>query len=63
MPTIGWFGGKFVDPDTGIWNPDVIEQCRNDLAHGSRNLFPNGSLIMLELCAEVLGKLFRPEST
>ena len=53
---------EFVNPDTGICGLDVIERCRNDLAHGSRNLFPGGSLIMLELCAGVLGKLFRQES-
>jgi len=34
---------------------------RNALAHGSTNLFPPaGSFEMLELCAEILNKLFDP---
>jgi hypothetical protein len=41
---------------------DVIAMFRNELAHGSRNLFPNGSLEMLKLCVEILNALF-PEKT
>ncbi len=37
---------------------DMIAMFRNELAHGSRNLFPNGSLEMLRLCAEILNRLF-----
>jgi hypothetical protein len=38
---------------------DILVMSRNELAHGSRNLFPNGSIAMLELCAEILNELFR----
>lgn len=37
---------------------DLIATMRNELAHGSRHLFPTGSLMMLQLCAEVLNRLF-----
>jgi hypothetical protein len=49
----------FYDQNTGISMLDIIVKSRNDLVHGSRNLFPVGSLAMLELCAEILNKLFR----
>jgi hypothetical protein len=42
---------------------DVIATIRNELAHGSRNLFPNGSLEMLKLCVEILNRLFQAEKT
>ncbi|WP_287786711.1 hypothetical protein [Acidiphilium sp.] len=42
---------------------DVIAMFRNELAHGSRNLFPNGSLVMLQLCVDILNRLFRSEET
>ena len=42
---------------------DVIPTMRNELAHGSWNLFPNGSLSMLELCADILNRLFQGERT
>ena len=38
---------------------DEIAICRNELAHGSRHLFPHGTLIMLQLCADVLNRLFK----
>lgn len=38
---------------------DVIARMRNELAHGSRNLFPNGSLEMLRLCVGILNRLFQ----
>lgn len=38
---------------------DVIAMMRNELAHGSRNLFPSGSLEMLRLCVEILNRLFQ----
>jgi hypothetical protein len=37
---------------------DFMAMSRNELTHGSWNLFPNGSLTMLQLCAEILNKLF-----
>ncbi|MDA8052357.1 MAG: hypothetical protein M0002_20535 [Rhodospirillales bacterium] len=37
---------------------DAIVALRNDLAHGSGRLMPNGSLDMIELCAEVINRLF-----
>ncbi len=40
---------------------DVIARCRNELAHGSRNLLPALSIEMLGLCHEVLNKLFQKE--
>ena len=40
---------------------DYIAKCRNELAHGSRNLFPDGSIEMLRLCHEILDKLFAEE--
>jgi hypothetical protein len=40
---------------------DVIAMLRNELAHGSRNLFPNGSLVMLRLCVDILNSLFQEE--
>lgn len=46
-----------------ICSLDVIAVFRNELAHGSRNLFPNGSLVMLQLCAEILNRLFQEESS
>lgn len=41
---------------------DVMIDFRNELAHGSRNLFPLGSLEMLRLCAKVLNNLFNNRS-
>ena len=41
---------------------DVIAMFRNELAHGSRNLFPNGSVVMLQLCVDILHALFRTET-
>jgi hypothetical protein len=41
---------------------DVIAMMRNELAHGSRNLFPNGSLEMLKLCVEILNRLYPIET-
>ncbi len=42
---------------------DVIAMFRNELAHGSRNLFPNGSLVMLQLCVDILNRLFQEEGS
>jgi hypothetical protein len=42
-----------------ICNLDTIVMFRNELAHGSRNLFPGGSLVMLRLCGDILNRLFR----
>lgn len=39
---------------------DTLPMFRNELAHGSTNLFPWGSLDMLKLCTEILNKLFDP---
>lgn len=38
---------------------DSMAMSRNELAHGSRNLFPEGSKTMLEQCADILNELFR----
>jgi hypothetical protein len=40
---------------------DLLPHLRNELAHGSTQLFPQGSLESLGLCAAVIGKLF-PET-
>lgn len=53
---------EFVDPDTRMNLLDSLVRCRNELAHGSTNLFPGGSIEMLDLCAEILNELFRPPS-
>jgi hypothetical protein len=53
----------FYDPDTKICMLDIIPRFRNELAHGSRNLFPVGSHVMLELCAEIINKLFQENKT
>jgi hypothetical protein len=50
---------EFTVPGSDQCMLDIIVQCRNELAHGSRNLFPVGSVTMLELCAEILNRLFR----
>jgi len=42
---------------------DILPQFRNELAHGSENLFPGGSLEMRKLCAEIINKLFDPSFT
>ncbi len=39
---------------------DMLPMFRNELAHGSPNLFPGGALEMLRLCVEILNKLFAP---
>jgi hypothetical protein len=43
---------------------DAIVMLRNDLAHGSDRLMPVGSRAMIELCAEVINRLFsgRPDA-
>jgi hypothetical protein len=38
---------------------DYIPRFRNELAHGSRSLFPGGSIEMLRVCHEILDKLFQ----
>jgi hypothetical protein len=52
---------ELVDSDTRKSLFDFLVMSRNELAHGSRNLFPAGSIAMLELCAEILNKLFHGE--
>jgi hypothetical protein len=37
---------------------EFLVMIRNDLAHGRWHLFPKGSLIALELCAELLTQLY-----
>jgi len=49
----------FYDPDTKICMLDIIPKFRNELAHGSKNLFPAGSHVLLKLSAEIINKLFR----
>jgi hypothetical protein len=40
---------------------DMLPHFRNELAHGSENLFPAGSHEMLKLCADILNMLFDPK--
>jgi hypothetical protein len=55
----GWLvRDEFLAPGTKMSLFDFMAMSRNELTHGSRNLFPNGSLTMLQLCAEILNKLF-----
>jgi hypothetical protein len=37
---------------------DMMRRLRNNLAHGNMHLFPDGSLEMVRLCAEIISKLF-----
>jgi len=37
---------------------ELLPLLRNELAHGSTNLFPQGSLEMLRVCALIINKLF-----
>jgi hypothetical protein len=37
---------------------DLLPMFRNELAHGSQHLFPQGSLQMLHLCTDILNCLF-----
>jgi hypothetical protein len=46
------------EPGATICWLDVIPQSRNHLAHGNINLLPQYSLMMMELCAKVLNKLY-----
>jgi len=41
---------------------ELIRLLRNDLAHGSTRLLPDGSLQMIRLCFEIINKLFVAES-
>jgi hypothetical protein len=58
----GWLTPPPVVPSTRVTTYDFLVMSRNELAHGSRNLFPAGSVEMLEQCAEILNKLFRPDN-
>jgi hypothetical protein len=49
----------FRDRETGTNLLDFLPMARNQLAHGSRHLYPLGSVIMLQLCADILNALFR----
>jgi len=42
---------------------ELLPYFRNELAHGSTNLFPQGSLEMLRVCALVINKLFNQSPT
>ena len=55
----GWLARQEFIPGTRMTIYDFLVMSRNELAHGSRNLFPNGSVAMLELCAEILNELFQ----
>jgi hypothetical protein len=57
----GWLAPLGFVHGTRMTMYDFLAMSRNELAHGSRNLFPNGSIAMLELCAEILNELFRGE--
>src|SRR5277367_557852 len=48
----------FYNPDTKMCLLDLIPMCRNELAHGSTNLFPAGSHVMLGICAKIINSLF-----
>jgi hypothetical protein len=52
---------EFLTADGQTCVLDFLPRLRNELAHGSRNLFPGGSIEMLHLCAEILNKLFEPK--
>ena len=41
---------------------DFLPMFRNGLAHGSTNLFPQGSLEMLRLCSDILNRLYSTRS-
>lgn len=42
---------------------ELLPQLRNELAHGSTNLNPYGSLDMLRVCALIINKLFEAKSS
>jgi hypothetical protein len=54
----GWLAPQEFVPGTRMTTYDFLVTSRNELAHGSRNLFPNGSIAMLAVCAEILNSLF-----
>jgi hypothetical protein len=55
----GWLAPQPFVPGTRVTLYDFLVMSRNELAHGSRNLFPAGSIAMLEQCADILNELFR----
>ncbi|HEX3885377.1 MAG TPA: hypothetical protein VHW66_22175 [Stellaceae bacterium] len=59
----GWLTPRPVIPGTRMTAFDFLVMSRNELAHGSRNLFPAGSVEMLEQCAEILNELFSPRGS
>lgn len=54
-----WLPPERFFPGTRMTIYDFILKCRNMLAHGSRHLFPVGSIEMLKLCAEILNSLYK----
>ena len=55
----GWLKRTdFGDGERPFHPLDAIVMLRNDLAHGSDRLMPIGSLDMMELCAEIINRLF-----
>jgi hypothetical protein len=54
----GWLRPRGFVTGTTITKCNFLAICRDELAHGSTNLFPGGSLVMLGLCAEILRELF-----
>jgi hypothetical protein len=49
-------------PGKSISLLDMARRSRNNLAHGEIHLFPDGSLGMMRLCAEIISSLFPPAS-
>jgi hypothetical protein len=50
-------------PGQTILQFEIIRMLRNNLAHGQMHLLPDGSLTMMQLCAEIIGKLYADGST
>jgi len=59
--------GWLKDDDFGYLNTgqqvpmlDMLVFMRNDLMHGKTHLYPNGSLTVMEMCFDIIVKLFPP---
>jgi hypothetical protein len=58
----GWLdGAEFeteIQPGVKRSSLDMMVEFRNSLMHGNPHLYPNGSLLMMEICHQVITMLF-----